>query len=85
MSTPQQSIHPDTDFEAWLAFGMEKGWCGPPVCETHDGFPMSDEEWAIADLDGEPPCMHMVRLYEDEAHRTAVEAAHSPSEWRKNR
>jgi hypothetical protein len=85
MSITEYIIPADLDFESWLKFGMDQGWVGPPVCETHDGFPMSDEEWAISDIDGEPPCMHMLRLYDDAAHRDAVEAAHSPSQWRKNR
>ena len=71
------------DFDTWLAVGIEQGWCGAPVCETHDGLPMSDEEWAIADIEGEPPCIHIIRLYTDEEHRDAVEKAHSPSVWRK--
>lgn len=73
----------DMTFDEWLKIGLDHGFCGPAVCETHDGFPMSDEEWAIADLDGEPPCMHMIRLYADEEHQVAIEKAHSPSVWRK--
>lgn len=72
------------DFNEWLKIGMDEGWCGPPVCEVHDGFPMSDEEWMIADLDGEPPCMHMLRLYESPEHKEEVESIHSPSQWRKS-
>ena len=72
------------DFYEWIQIGIDNGWCGAPVCETHDGFPMSDEEWMIADLDGEPPCMHMIRLYDDEDHKKAVEMTHSPSQWRKS-
>lgn len=71
------------DFDTWLAVGMEQGWVGPPVCETHDGLPMSDEEWAIADIDGEPPCIHILRLYPDDETKEAVEKAHSPSVWRR--
>ena len=62
---------------------MEKGWCGPPVCETHDGFPMSEEEYLEMDLHGEAPCMHLIRLYDDNDHRTQIEESHSPSVWRK--
>lgn len=71
------------DFDQWLSYGIEQGWCGAPVCETHDGFPMSQEEYEIMDEDGEPPCMHMIRLYESPEHRDEVEEAHSPSQWRK--
>jgi hypothetical protein len=73
----------DMDFDEWLKIGLDAGFCGPVVCETHDGFPMSDEDWAIADVDGEPPCMHMIRLYSDEEHKKAIESAHSASVWRK--
>jgi hypothetical protein len=73
----------ELDFDTWLAVGIEQGWCGPPVCETHDGLPMSDEEYAIMEIDGEPPCVHIIRLYADDETREAVEKAHSPSVWRK--
>ncbi len=73
----------ELDFDTWLTVGIEQGWIGPPVCETHDGLPMSDEEWAITDLDGEPPCIHILRLYPDSETKEAVEKAHSPSVWRR--
>lgn len=82
MSTPQHTLPTDLDFDTWLKFGMDQGWCGPPVCEPHDGFPMSSEEWATMEVDGEPPCMHMLRLYTDTEHKDAIEEAHSPSQWR---
>lgn len=69
------------DFELWLKHGVEKGWCGPAVCETHDGLPMSEPEEAEFN-DGSDPCIHIVRLYEDHVHKKAVEANHSPSTWR---
>lgn len=70
------------DFHSWVLFGMTKGWCGPPVCATHDAVPSSeqeDEEFEMRD-----PCIHIVRLYEDDEMKKAVEAWHSPSVWRKN-
>ena len=60
---------------------MEQGWCGPPVCSTHDGVPMSDDEadeMAECDI-----CIHVIRLYSDAATRDSVESDHSPSQWRK--
>ena len=77
----RMELNDDIDFNQWIAFGMEKGWCGPPVCETHDGFPMSEQE--VLEFEEHDPCIHMVRLYEDENHKAAVEEAHSPSVWRK--
>ncbi len=32
------------DFNHWLAYGIEQGFCGPPVCTTHDGIPSTREE-----------------------------------------
>lgn len=69
------------NFTEWLKTGMNNGWCGPAVCYTHDGLPLSEEE--IDDFEMGDPCVHIVRLYEDHKHREAVEQAHSPSIWRK--
>jgi hypothetical protein len=32
--------------------------------------------------EGTDPCLHIVRMYEDAQHKTEVEEAHSPSQWR---
>lgn len=71
---------PDISFDQWMAYGIAKGWCGPPVCYTHDGLPMAlaEEE----DFEEGDPCIHIVRMYESNEHRAAVEEAHSPSQWR---
>lgn len=69
------------DFNDWLAIGMENNWCGPAICYTHDGLPTTvdeDEEFEEGD-----PCIHIIRLYDDQDKRLAVEFNHSPSEWRK--
>lgn len=71
----------EMSFDEWISIGLSRGWCGPPVCYTHDGLPMSDEEDAMW-ADGDDPCQHIIRLYEDEEHKAAVEKAHSPSMWR---
>jgi hypothetical protein len=68
-------------FDEWLRFGYNKGWCGPDVCETHDGLPTTDLE-DIAFDEGEDPCIHIIRLYEDLNVKAAVEENHSPSKWR---
>jgi len=31
-------------FDHWLRLGIELGHCGPAVCDTHDGTPMTEEE-----------------------------------------
>lgn len=72
---------PEMDFNDWLLIGFKNGWCGAPVCYTHDGMPSSeqeDEAW----LDGDDACIHIIRLYEDEEQKRGVEANHSPSQWR---
>ena len=71
----------DLTFDEWIAYGLEKGWCGPPVCYTHDGLPMSENEMQGFD-DGQDPCMHVVRMYEDIVMKNEIEENHSPSLWR---
>jgi hypothetical protein len=66
-----------TTFYEWMSYGIEKGWCGPPVCYTHDGLPMSSSEYDEEDL-----CMHIVRMYEDEEMKEQIEEEHTPSQWR---
>ena len=70
----------DMTFDQWLKLGYDNGWCGPDVCETHDGLPMSEEEETL--FDDDDTCVHIVRLYVDAEHKTAVEENHSPSKWR---
>lgn len=69
------------DYEEWIHYGWQMGYCGPPLCYIHDGFPLSsdeEEEWG----DGGDPCLYMVRIYQDHEHRLAVEMADSPTNWR---
>lgn len=72
------------EFDEWLALGMAKDWCGPAVCDTHDGTPYSEAELDEFE-DGADPCIHLIRLYPDRATKAAVEADHAPSRWRKPR
>lgn len=70
----------ELDFEEWLRLGISNGWCGPTVCYTHDGLPLSadeDEEFEEGD-----PCIHIIRMYDDGQHKKAVEENHSASVWR---
>lgn len=69
------------DFETWLKVGYESGWCGAPVCYTHDGLPTSEAEDSVW-VEGDDPCLHIIRLYEDEQQKRDVEDNHSPSQWR---
>jgi hypothetical protein len=71
----------EIEFNDWIRIGLEKGWCGPPVCYTHDALPTSQEEddaWS----EGDDPCMHIIRLDENEEHMEQVKENHSPSVWR---
>ena len=76
----KQTPHAGT-FDAWLEYGWDRGWCGPPVCVDHDGVPMTTEESDLV-WDGEEICVFIIRLYEDAETKQAVEEAHSPSQWR---
>lgn len=72
---------PSLDFDTWLKIGYDNGWCGPPICSTHDGLPTTTEEDTEFD-DGGDPCLHILRLYEDKSVKAAVEQNHSASQWR---
>lgn len=65
-------------FDEWLQEGLSKGWCGPAVCATHDGVPMTEGEEDFM----EDSCIHIIRLYKDVVEKRLVEQNHSPSVWR---
>ena len=69
-------------FDEWVAFGVQQNWCGPPVCEIHDGTPMSAAEEEDMYDNGDDVCIHIIRLYAAPEHRLMVEDNHSPSQWR---
>lgn len=68
-------------YDDWIRYGLEKGYCGPPVCETHDGLPMSAQEEQDF-YDGTDPCIPIVRLMEDKQHQQEVAENHIASQWR---
>ena len=68
-------------FDKWMTEGINRGFCGPPVCVLHDGVPTTGEEDAAL-WDGEEPCHHVVRMYPDAEVRFEVEENHPPSIWR---
>ena len=68
-------------FDEWLKLGYDNGWCGPAICHTHDGLPLSDAEYQEFE-DGYDPCVHVIRLYEDAEQKAEIEENHSPSQWR---
>lgn len=70
-----------TDFEVWLAYGQQNNFIGPIVCALHDGIPTtSAEDEAL--FDDWEPCLPIMRVYRDIPEAKAVEANHSPSQWR---
>jgi hypothetical protein len=71
----------ELEFDEWMSYGIKKGWCGPPVCSTHDGLPMSEQEDAEFG-EGQDPCIHVVRMYDDIDTKEEIENSHSPSQWR---
>lgn len=68
-------------FDEWMEFGVKQGWCGPPVCQTHDGVPLTLAEEEVFQ-DGDDPCVHVIRLYADAEEKRLVEENHSPTNWR---
>jgi len=70
----------EPSFMDWMRVGMENGWCGPSVCYTHDGLPLSEAE--EGEFEEHDPCIHIIRLYPDAETGAAVVANHSPSSWR---
>jgi hypothetical protein len=73
---------PDMDFTEWHNYGMRRGFCGPAVCSTHDGIPMTEAEETESN-EGYDPCVHVIRPYDCEDTMKDVESNHSPSVWRK--
>jgi hypothetical protein len=72
----------DMAFNDWMAYGIRKGWCGAPVCSTHDGIPMSESENDEWFEKGNDICVHIVRMYDGPENKAAVEREHGPSNWR---
>lgn len=68
-------------FEEWANWGWEQGWCSPPVCVTHDGLPLSENEEEEL-LDGEDNCVHIIRLYEDSQTASEIVEANPELRWR---
>jgi hypothetical protein len=74
----KESMQTFLSFDQWLEIGYRNNFCSPPVCYTHDGVPMTATEMEQLD-NGDEPCMHLLRLYEDTATRKGVEAFHTPT------
>lgn len=71
----------EKEFGEWLQEGINLGFVGPAICHTHDGLPLSEVEDQEFE-NGEDPCIHILRLYEDKETKKSIEESHSPSVWR---
>lgn len=67
--------------EEWLELGWRRGWCSAPVCTIHDGVPTTAEEDEEFE-EGFDPCVHAIRLFEDDMQRRRVEENNPPAVWR---
>lgn len=68
-------------FDQWLEVGLRAGYVSPPVCYMHDGLPTTITEDAEL-IDGSDPCIFVMRAYESEEHREAIEANCPATQWR---
>lgn len=69
------------DFDAWVRYGYEQGFCSPPVCSTCDDVPTSElEDDAYEELGGR--CVHIIRLYSSDHEKEAVELNSPAAVWR---
>ncbi len=56
----------------WIRKGVKEGWCSLPVCEYHDGLPVSEQE-SRQTMEGST-CILIMRLYSSDDERKAVES-----------
>jgi hypothetical protein len=71
----------DMTFDDWVKIGFDNGWVGAPICETHDGLPLTEAQDKEFEEGGDP-CVHILRLYDTVEEKLEVEENHSPSIWR---
>lgn len=50
------------EFFDWLNQGIERGWVSSPVCATHEGLPITEDEGAEWD-EGFDPCSPGLRIW----------------------
>lgn len=67
-----------TNFNEWVVIGLDNGWCSEPVCETHEGLPMTkdeEQEWES----GNDPCVLAMRIYNSPEDKAEAEEGHPVS------
>ena len=52
-------------FDEWLSYGVTKSWVTLPLCDTHEGYPLTEEEAKEFD-EGYDPCIPILRIWEHE-------------------
>lgn len=52
------------DISEWYQIGVMNKWITPPICVTHDD-PLTDEELEDILLEGNDPCIPVLRLLKD--------------------
>jgi len=50
------------NIDEWIKLGYDNGWMSIPSCYYHDMLPLSDEEEADLEEDGET-CVTVARIY----------------------
>lgn len=49
------------NFDEWIKYGIENGFCTQQFCMTHDSSPQHETEERAWE-EGSDPCCHVVRL-----------------------
>ena len=65
----------------WLKYGFDNGFCSPPICDIHDGIPMTKLE-AEEIENGNDPCINAVRIYDNLQMKRDVETNSYHAVWR---
>jgi hypothetical protein len=53
----------DFDFFEWRDYGIAKGWISEPVCNTHEGPQLTEEE--ELEFEEGDPCVPVFRIWEE--------------------
>jgi hypothetical protein len=54
------------EYEAWVAYGVERGWLGRPFCYSHEDVPMAQYEGEAVEAAGgnmSIVCLVVARLF----------------------
>lgn len=54
------------NFESWVQYGVDNGWCSPIYCDTHDGgYDYLTQEQRDEWDKGGDPCIYVMQMLED--------------------